>query len=178
MAIQGTEIVNARTGQRMRFVRTAKDTNGALLELDCFSPPNGAREPEHIHPQQENSFEVHGGTLVVSINGKEQTAVFGDRIVIPPGVPHRFWAVGDEEAHYFQAFRPALQTEAFFELFFRLARENKLNEQGLPNLLMLAVMGQHFWNEIQVTSPPPWLQRILYAVLAPVGRAAGYHVNA
>lgn len=178
MAIQGTEIVNARTGQRMRFVRTARDTNGELLELDCFSPPNGVREPEHIHPQQESSFAVHGGTLVVSINGEEQTAVSGERIVIPPGVPHRFWAVGDQEAHYFQEFRPALKTEAFFELFFRLSRENKLNEQGLPNLLMLAVMGQHFWNEIQVTSPPPWLQRILYAALAPVGRVAGYYVNA
>lgn len=176
MTLFDTEIFNPRTGQRMGFVRTARDSDGALLELDCVSPPTNEREPEHIHPRQENIFEVHRGALVVCIKGEERRIGPGERIVIPPGVPHHFWAAGDENAHYLQSFRPALKTEAFFKLLFRLAREGKLNKQGLPNPLMLAVMGQYFWDEIRVTSPPPGLQRILYALLAPVGRAAGYHV--
>lgn len=33
------EIHNPRTGQRMRFLRTAADTNGARLRIETVNPP-------------------------------------------------------------------------------------------------------------------------------------------
>jgi mannose-6-phosphate isomerase-like protein (cupin superfamily) len=174
MAVSGAEIVNSRTGQQIRFVQTARDSDGAVLELLCVSQPGQEREPEHIHPRQENIFEVHSGALHFHIDGAERLISAGERIVVPPGVPHRFWVEGDQEARYRQEFRPALNTEAFFEAFFRLAQDGKLNSKGLPNPLMLAVLGQAFWDEIRVTKPPAWLQWVLYLALAPLGRAIGY----
>ena len=56
MAKQGEKITNSRTGQIMIFIKTGHETNGELLEIECFSPPSKAREPEHIHPYQENNF--------------------------------------------------------------------------------------------------------------------------
>lgn len=176
MAVRGTEILNPRTGQRMRFVRTAKDSNGEVLELECVSPPSGEREPEHVHPHQVNVFDVHRGALHVRVGGTERVAGPGDRVVIPAGVPHCFWVEGDQEAHYRQEFRPALKSESFFETYFGLARDGKLNAHGMPGTLMLAVMVMAFWDEIRVVSPPPWVQRVLFTVLAPIGRATGYRV--
>jgi hypothetical protein len=46
----------------------------------------------------------------------------------------------------------------------------------MPNLWMLCVMGQAFWDEFQVTRPPAAVQRILYSLLGPVGRRLGYRV--
>jgi len=57
------EILNPRTGQRMRFLQTAADTDGALLQIESVNPPTGVPEPEHIHPHQESRAAVINGTL-------------------------------------------------------------------------------------------------------------------
>lgn len=51
----GDEIFNPRTGQRMAFPRTAADSGGEDLIIECWSPPEpsaAAREPLHVHPEQ------------------------------------------------------------------------------------------------------------------------------
>ena len=56
---QATEpIHNPRTGQRMRFLQTAADTDGGLLRIESINPPTGVAEPEHIHPKQDSRAEV------------------------------------------------------------------------------------------------------------------------
>lgn len=47
------QITNSRSGQRMIFRLTGKETNGTLLEIESFNPPSNEREPEHIHPKQK-----------------------------------------------------------------------------------------------------------------------------
>jgi hypothetical protein len=39
----------------------------------------------------------------------------------------------------------------------------------------VAVFAREFEREVQLVSPPRWLQRSLFVVLAPVGRARGYN---
>lgn len=170
MASKGDEIVNPRTGQRMRFLLTGQDTHGELLRIDCVNPPGGAKEPEHIHPYQENRFEIISGSLMLSIDGKERQVNAGEVISIPAKVPHYFWNGSDQEAHYIQEFRPALRSEIFFEALFRLARDGKLNKQGTANLLLMADFVPNFWNEIRVTKPPELVQNFLFGILRPVAR--------
>ena len=69
-------------------------------------------------------------------------------------------------------FRPALNTEAFFETMYGLARDGKLDEDGVPPFLQTALISSAY--EIHLPSPPVALQKALFAVLAPVGRLAGY----
>jgi hypothetical protein len=40
--------------------------------------------------------------------------------------------------------------------------------------LRLAVVAKEFERELQFVSPPRWLQKGLFSVLAPIGRALGY----
>jgi hypothetical protein len=73
-----------------------------------------------------------------------------------------------------QGFRPALRTQQFFETWFGLARDGKLNEKGMASLLQLAVMVPAFGDEMRVTSPPWPLLRAMSWVLGPVARLLGY----
>lgn len=90
MAQIGQEIVNPRTGQRVRFVETASASAGARLVLECVSPPSAEREPEHMHPYQTNRFTVRRGALRFRIAGLERVVAAGEVVSIPPGMPHHF----------------------------------------------------------------------------------------
>ena len=174
MIKQGDKIINARTGQTMIFLKTGTETNGEFLEIECFSPPSDSREPEHIHPFQENFFRMISGTCVFSVNGREQTVGAGGIINIPPNVKHYFWNPGNKQAHYIQEFRPALHIDEFFETFFALSRDKKLNEKGIPNFFHASLIMLKHKNEIRVTNPPWAIQLLTYVTLAPVGRLMGY----
>jgi hypothetical protein len=146
--------------------------------IDTFNPPSTSiPEPEHVHPFQQSSAEVISGSLRFRVNGEEHSVGPGEFISIPANTPHHFWNDGAEEAHSIQEFRPALKTDQFFEAFFGLAQDGKLNEKGLPPLLQLAVMVPHFGDEIRLTSAPWGLQKAFFGALAPVGRLLGYRAE-
>lgn len=168
------EIHNARTGQRMRFLRTAADTDGALLRIETINPPDGPPEPIHVHPFQETSAEVIGGTLRFVIDGAERRLRPGDAITIPAATPHHFHNDGDEDAVAIQELRPALRSAEFFQVLFGLAARGELDERGMPSLLRLAVLGPEFADEIRVVRPPWPVQRAAYALLRPIARLRGY----
>lgn len=174
MAHRGQEITNPRSGQRMVFLETAADTGGALLRIDTFNPPSETREPEHVHPRQESGLKLVSGSLRLKMAGEERSPAAGESITIPAGTPHHFWNDGEEAAHSVQWFRPALRTEAFFESYFALAQDGKLDQNGMPNLLQLALSTPAFGNEIRVTRPPWLAQRLFAALLSPVARRRGY----
>ncbi len=174
MVKQGDKITNFRTGQTMVFLKTAAETKGELLEIECFSPPSPAREPEHIHPFQENIFKILSGTCVFSIEGQEQTAGPGQTVLIPPKVKHFFWNQGDTVAHYIQEFRPAFTIDGFFETFFNLSKDGKLNEKGIPNFFHASLIMLKHKNDLRVTRPPWALQLFTYYTLAPMGWLMGF----
>ena len=85
MAISNKIISNSKTGQVIRFLQTAKDTNGALLEMECGFGPKSKEPPTHYHPYQEEDFTVLSGELTVKIDAKTITLKKGD--VIFTGTP-------------------------------------------------------------------------------------------
>lgn len=172
MAGIGDEIINPRTGQRMRF----RQTDGASLQIETVNPP-GPPEPEHVHPCQESSAAVLAGALHFSVRGRVQVVHAGERIVIPPNTPHYFWNEGEEEARAIQEVRPALRTEAFFRTYFGLAGDGKMDERGMPSLLQLAVMVPAFADVMRPTHPPWPILRLLALVLAPLARVRGYRAT-
>jgi len=171
----GDEIFNPRTGQRMAFPRTAADSGGEDLIIECWSPPEpsaAAREPLHVHPEQTKVLRVINGELSVFMEGQTRTLAAGEEIAVPPGAVHSFWNAGDREVHYWQEFRPALRSAEFFATLFALARDGKLNERGIPGILQLSVTIPRFRREIRVVRPPAWAQRLV-SLLAPIARLTG-----
>jgi quercetin dioxygenase-like cupin family protein len=162
------------TGERIIWRKVSADTRGELLEGDLFAKPGAFVAAAHVHPNQEERFEILSGSLTLRLDGQERMLRPGDVAVIPPGRPHQWWNSGDEEVHVLGQFRPALRTEIFFETFFGLGQDGKTNRKGLPNPLQLAVLMREYEDEMRLARPPAVIQKIVSVPLAAVGRLRGY----
>jgi quercetin dioxygenase-like cupin family protein len=174
VASSGDVLNHPVTGERVIWRQVATDTGGQLLQGDLYAKPGGFVAAAHIHPRQEERFEVVSGTLRLRVGKEERVLTAGDVAVIPAGLPHVWWNAGEDDVHVLGEFRPALRTEVFFETFFGLAADGKTNRKGLPNPLGLAVMMREYENELQLARPSAGWQRALFGPLAVIGRAVGY----
>ena len=134
MARAGDELVNPATGLRTVFRETARTTNGELLQVDWIGDPGWTTGPDHLHPHQEERFEVLSGSLGLRVAGVEQAHDAGDAIVVPASVPHAAWNAGDGAVHVLVDFRPALGTEIAFETLAGLARDRMTTAAGVPEI--------------------------------------------
>lgn len=176
MARVGDELVNPANGLRTVFRETAGTTSGELLQVDWFGDPRWTTGPDHVHPYQEERFEVLSGQLGVRADGAERVYGSGEVIVVPAGSPHSAWNAGDVEVHVLVDFKPALRTETAFETLAGLARDGKTI--GIPrNPLRLALVLREFEDEIQFVQPPLAVQKAILGPLAAAGRLLGYRAE-
>ena len=175
MVKSGDVLEHPVTGEKIIFRKTASDTNGELLQGDLYLQPGAFVAAEHIHPLQEERFEIIAGTLRGRVAGKEFVSGPGETVVVPKGAPHVWWNAGDQELHCLVDLRPALRIESFFESFFGLAQDGKVSPKtGLPNLFQMALLMRTFPDELILARPPRAVQTLVFGALAPIGRLLGY----
>ena len=176
MARQGDTLENPVAGERIVFRRTAADSGGAVLSFDYFLPAGGSVPLAHVHPRQEERFEVVSGRARIRVGRRLRGASAGESVVVPRGSVHRLWNDGEDELHVLVEFRPALRTEEGFEQLFGLARDGKLSRRGFPHPLQIAVMAKEYRDEAQFPLLPTVVQRALIAPLAAIGARRGYRM--
>jgi mannose-6-phosphate isomerase-like protein (cupin superfamily) len=174
MAYAGQVIENPLSGERITFRRTAADTGGELLEIDLELSPNGHVPGMHVHPIQEERFEITRGEMRFKMGRKKVLATAGDVVVVPPGVRHKFVNAGNGPAAARVQVRPALRMEQLFETTVALATDGRTTRKGLPKPLDLALFVREFDREVQGAFPPVWVQRLTLAPLAWLARRRGY----
>ena len=142
-------------GQRYRFER-----DGDVLRLGLWAEP-GARVPKHFHPPLEERFHVHEGEFTFTVGRRKQRAGPGDRLAVPPGVPHAFANTGSGVAHFVAEIEPALDMQALFEESAALARAGMFLRPGIPaglrGLLAAAEFADRYSHIYRQTFPPPFL---------------------
>ena len=89
MALSGQVLDNPISGERITFRKTAADTDGELLAIDLELTPDGHVPGAHVHPHQEERFEVLSGVMQFRRGLKTVFAGAGDIVVVPPGTVHR-----------------------------------------------------------------------------------------
>jgi quercetin dioxygenase-like cupin family protein len=173
----GDAIENPVTGERLVFRKTSHETNGEAVVLEAFVKPSGFVAAAHVHPYQEERFQVLKGTVGFRVGGKELVAGPGQRLTVPARTPHKFWNAGEDEAHFLCEVRPALQYEQLIETMFGLAADGRTNRKGMPNPLRLAVIAHAHFDDVRLPFPPEWMQRMGLAMGAPLGRLLGYEAT-
>ncbi len=78
-------------GTTLRVV--AHDADELLLQATYA--PAGSAPPAHLHPAQDERFEVIAGAMRTRIDGEEGGLSEGQVLEIPRGTPHQMWN-GDE----------------------------------------------------------------------------------
>jgi quercetin dioxygenase-like cupin family protein len=171
----GDTIENPVTGERVTFLKSAKDTGGEVVVIDTTVAPGGFVAAEHIHPYQSERFEILSGEVEFKRGKEIVVAKPGEVVIVEPGTPHNFRNLSDEEEIRFRAeVRPALSFETFLETMYRLAADGKTNKKGLPNPFRLAVIMNEQFDLVRLPFPPAWVQRTGLALGAPLGRLLGY----
>ena len=175
MAKAGDAVENPVTGERAVVRLGNEDTGEDRMVVDLYVEPGGAVAGEHVHPVTEESFTVVRGQVGFRIDGRESIAELNQSLHVPAGVAHDWWNAGDEQTHVILEF--AHRTARFEEMIrnlFGLAQDGKTNSKGMPNLLQGALFAREFSDVIYFTKPPLVVQRVLFGVLAAIGRALGY----
>jgi quercetin dioxygenase-like cupin family protein len=108
MPHEGQEFAG-HNGFRLKLLRISPE----VLEMEASYSGQGGLPPEHLHPQQDERFEVLEGAVKAVIRGEERRYSAGEVFEVPAQTPHQMAGDGPARVHW--QVRPALRTAEFFE---------------------------------------------------------------
>ncbi|GAB3321470.1 hypothetical protein GCM10027299_15950 [Larkinella ripae] len=122
---------------------SGKDTNGdlAVFEQTSLSPKRGT--PLHVHPNQDEIFQVQEGEYAFLVGQDKYRLKTGDSIFLPRKVPHA-WTQVSERGRMTVILQPAGKLEEFFVTMAALEKEPTQAE-------IAKIFADH---EMQVVGPP------------------------
>jgi quercetin dioxygenase-like cupin family protein len=173
----GESFENPVTGERATILELpwANAQGRAVAEMTALV---GARVVgEHRHPAIVERFTTLEGELTVKRNGQTSILKEGETAVIEPGEWHDWWNAADRNARVRVEVTPGERFALMIETLFGLARLGHTNAKGMPHPLQLALFAGEFSDVIEFRSPPPALQRAIFAALAPLARRRGYRAT-
>jgi mannose-6-phosphate isomerase-like protein (cupin superfamily) len=156
-----------------------------LLELPWQNPEHRSRAElqavvgsrvvgEHLPPGQTERFTVLEGELTVRLDGANRILREGESAEVGPGRWHDWWNAADRDARVLVEVTPGERFGHMIETMFGLAQLGHVDARGMPDLLQMAMIGREFADTVQFRSPPPALQKAMFAMLAPLAHVLGY----
>jgi mannose-6-phosphate isomerase-like protein (cupin superfamily) len=163
-------------GMRWEITHSSEETSGEMFRSMNWLDPRMPGPPPHVHPGQEESFEVFEGTLDVCIDGKWTQLRAGETAAVAPGVPHTLRNATDETVKVATAIKPAGTSEAFFRDMIGLIEEGKVKRlpPKEPRSAIYAAM--------LFAGYPDWIRAIgapglVFSTLARIGKALRFTIS-
>lgn len=141
---------------------TVIESNAEALVLEAVWPTRTSSPPPHLHPRQQERFDVLEGALEVEIDGTRSTVAAGEAFTVPPGSAHRMRNPGPGPARARWTVSPALRTEALF-------RELAAVGGAKASPLVATQVLLRYRDEFRLALPSP-LEPVAVRALATVGR--------
>jgi quercetin dioxygenase-like cupin family protein len=153
-------------GSRMTFLGGTPD---ALQLTSTVSP--GAGPPMHVHHLQEEEVTVREGRLGYTLEGQEERfAGPGETVRFQRGVAHTFRNAGDEDLQLEGVVSPPLNFEYFLS---RVYEATAATGGKRPRTFDAAFLTTRYRSEFAMSDIPAPVQRVLFPLVAAVGRLAG-----
>jgi mannose-6-phosphate isomerase-like protein (cupin superfamily) len=112
--------------ETLRIVRNTPE----VLEVEGTWTPGGSPPPAHLHPSQDEQFEVRTGRLTAIVDGNERKLEPSDTLRIPRGTPHKMYNANPEPATAVWRTRPAGRTAEWFATVDRLSKGGTQTPSG------------------------------------------------
>ena len=156
-----------------------------ILELPWQNPEGRSRAEmiarvgsrvvgEHTHPGASERFTVLEGELTVKRDGRTSVLAEGGTVEVSAGRWHDWWNGADRDARVIVEVTPGARFGQMLETMFGLANLGYVDAKGMPDLLQMVMTGREFSDVVQFRTPPPAVQKVTFALLAPLAHALGY----
>jgi mannose-6-phosphate isomerase-like protein (cupin superfamily) len=153
---------------------TIRHSTADVLEVEATYGPGGSPPPPHLHPRQDERFEVLAGTLRVKIDGQEAAYGPGESFDVPRGTAHQMWNPGDRPARVIWQTTPAGRTHEWWLALDSLQRSGKVDAKGMPSPPAMGVLLTHYRDVFELAVGPRPLVQGALAALGVLGRVRGY----
>jgi mannose-6-phosphate isomerase-like protein (cupin superfamily) len=173
MAYKNKMITNPLVGQNIKFLQTATDTKGKLLEMEAAYRPYSKEPPPHYHPHQEEDFTILKGQMTVRIEGKILLLNESDTLHVPANTVHSMWNNSGSTAIINWKVQPALDTEYFFEIASGLASDKKRSRR-MRSILQRSLLANKYSRVFRLSKPPFFIQKVVFIILTPFAWLVGY----
>lgn len=115
-----------KIGPGTRLVVVARSDE--VLELQATYDAGGSPPPPHLHPQQDERFEMLAGAMQATVDGQRLEISAGDVLEVPRNSVHQLWNAGKETAVVRWLTIPAGRTCDWFRELAALQRGEPLGD--------------------------------------------------
>ena len=144
----------AVSGFVQTFLVTQDDTAGEFVELEIVLAPGAGGAPRHIHPHQEERFEVKEGVVDVFHGGTWHKLQPGDVAVVPPGMPDQFRNASAGPAKLLCRISPVLDFQDMNFTVMKLIKEGKIRSQkDLKSIIYSSMVLTRFPKSLRMLNP-------------------------
>ena len=131
----------------------------------------GAKSARHIHPRQDESYQVLSGKLDLFLDGQWHTLGAGQSLDIPRGKVHAFRNSTNEITKTVNAHDPGLRFQEYLEVMQKLIQEGKIKSMTGPRSGIYLSLHSVEFRDVVVTVRPP---DAFIKMMARIGRSLGY----
>lgn len=169
-------LFNPVTGDTLRFLKTAEETNGQVSEFILTLAPGSdwAKSPKHFHPHQSESFKVLSGELHL-FEGKKLHILTpeSEKVIIDKGVLHAFWNPMNSETVLHAEIYPPVDIEKGLRYNYYLAQKGKVYKNNIPRNLFHSFILMNYVDSY--FKGIPWkLQKKVWILGAKIAKVLGY----
>lgn len=170
-------IDNPDLGQQYRLLERGSDSDGEFLRFELRYRDDSTHFPEHVHPRYDETAAVVSGGIFVRTAEGERTVGAGEQYTISAGTPHIHRTACGAETRALIEERPPGAWVPYMRMVTGLAREGRTNGKGIPNPLAGAVLQDTYPDVAYSADLPIAVQKLLFKILAPIGRLRGYSAD-
>lgn len=170
-------ITNPDLGQQYRLLERGSDSDGEYLRFELRYREDSKHFPGHVHPSYDETAAVLSGGIFVRTAEEERTVGAGEQYTIPAGTPHIHRTASGAETRALIEERPPGDWVPYMRMVCGLAQDGKTDGEGIPNPLAGAVLQDAYPDVAYSAALPIAVQKLLFKLLAPVGRLRGYSAD-
>jgi mannose-6-phosphate isomerase-like protein (cupin superfamily) len=160
---------NRHTGEVLEVRRLQRDGE-EVFELRGTLAAHREGPPMHIHHLEDEEGRVTAGRLSAIVGGKRVDVGPGQTVLLPKGVPHRWWNEGDQPLVFEGHTRPAVDLDRYLQAVFEVLNAGAPNRPPMFYLAHVAL--RHRRTQSVLVMPRP-VQAVLFRVVVALGTLLG-----
>lgn len=158
------------TGEKIIFERIEKTPDGDRVVGESFCQP-GSGPIMHTHFKQDEGMTIVSGKMGYQIFGEEPKYVLpGESVEFKRGIPHKFWAEGNEPLHC-KAWIQPVNTIVFY-LTAIYAAQNK-SGSARPEQFDGAYLLKRYASEYDLAEMPRLVKKVIVPITYFIGKLLG-----